>query len=170
MTRRTKIAAGITASLLTILVGRASAFSNVSFTLGTIPNPPGYDFGTDTVSGTYIGVQPTTVQFHTFTMKPGETVPWHYHKALAYVVLERGSLTETHLNSDGTCSSPITFSAGTGFVEEPYEVHTVTNSGKGSALITWATAFPAEDEPIALSPQFTVGGINFASPQPSCGQ
>jgi quercetin dioxygenase-like cupin family protein len=170
MKRDKKIAAGITAALLTIVVGTAFAFSNVLFTLGTLPNPPGYDFGSDTVSGTYIGVQPTTVQFHTFAMRPGETVPWHYHKALAYAVLERGTLTETHLNSDGTCSSPVTFSTGAGFVEEPYEVHTVTNTGKDSALVTWATAFPEQDEPVALLPQFKTGGINFVSPPPFCGQ
>lgn len=169
MARKTKVVIGMMVALLTILVGRAVAFSNVSFILGTIPNPPGYNFGQDMVTGEWIGLQPAIVQFHTFTMKKGETIPWHYHKALAYVVLERGTLTETHLNSDGTCSSPTAFSAGAGFVEQPYEVHTVTNTGKGSALITWATAFPASDKPIRIAPQFTVGGLaGLGTLNPTC--
>jgi quercetin dioxygenase-like cupin family protein len=170
MTRKTKVALGSAAALLSILVGRAFGFSNVSFVLGAIPNPPGYDFGQDTVSGNYIGVQPATVQLQTFVVKPGETFPWHYHKALAYVILERGTLSETHLNPDGTCSSPITFTAGAGFIEEPYEVHSVSNTGKDSALITWATAFPQQDEILKIKPQFSIGGVTIVDSPPSCAQ
>lgn len=136
------------------LVGTALAFSNVSLTLGSGAS---YDFGNQG------GVQPATIQFHTFTMKPGDTVPWHYHKAMSYAVLERGTLTETHADESGSCVSA-QFSAGIGFVEQPGEVHTVTNSGHGAALVTWATAFPTSDGTLQISPQFIAGGIYFASP------
>lgn len=89
MSRKKTIALSLIA--VAILVGTAMAFSNISLVLGTIPS---YDFGNK-----FGGAQPATIQFHTFTMKPGDTVPWHYHKALSYVVLERGTLTEAHVDS-----------------------------------------------------------------------
>ena len=91
-----------------------------------------------------MGTKPATVQVHTFTVKPGETIDWHYHRALAYVVIEHGTLSEQHLNGNGTCSAWVAFGAGSAFVG-PGEVHKVTNTGKGEAVITWATAFPTED-------------------------
>lgn len=59
--------------------------------------------------------QPVTVQFHTFTMKPGDAIPWHYHNALAYVVLERGTLTETHQDETSGQRVSENFSAGERF-------------------------------------------------------
>jgi quercetin dioxygenase-like cupin family protein len=122
---------------------------------------PSYDFGSQ------FGKAPATVQFHTFTMKPGDTIPWHYHKALSYVVLERGTLTETHADPNtGACASE-EFGAGNAFIEEPNEVHTVSNTGKGAAVITWATAVPTSDGVLQIAPQFGAGGIYFSAP-PNC--
>lgn len=158
MSRKLKIALAVLAAT-TILVGTALAFNNISLTLGTTSS---YDFGT------LGGVQPATVQFHTFAVKPGEMIPWHFHKALSYVVLERGTLTETHFDpKSGTCGSE-TFSAGAAFVEQAGEVHTVANTGNNVAIITWATAFPTSDGLLQLSPQFTVGGL-YPTAAPNCG-
>ncbi len=155
MSRKLKIVLAVVAT--TVLVGTALAFNNISLTLGTTPS---YDFGQ------FGGVQPA-VQLHTFAMKPGDTVPWHFHKALSYVVLERGTLTETHQDpSSNTCASE-TFSAGSAFVEQAGEVHTVTNSGNSVAIITWATVFPTSDGLLPISPQFTVGGL-YPTAAPSC--
>lgn len=154
MSRRSKIAAVVLS--LAVLVGTALALANISLTLGSTPS---YDFGS-------YGVHPATVQFHSFTVKPGEMIPWHYHKAISYVVLERGTLTETHVQ-DGSCVSE-EFQAGSAFVEQPGEVHTVANTGRSVAVITWATAFPTSDGVHEHLPQFTLGGIYPPESVPNC--
>src|SRR5262245_35516514 len=74
-------------------------------------------------------------------MKPGDTVPWHYHKGVSYVILSRGTLTEQHLVGPNQCESE-ELSAGGAFVEPAGLVHSVTNTGNGSAEIWWATIPP----------------------------
>ena len=143
-----------------VLAGTAFALANISLTLGSTPGS--FDFGP-----TFGGSQPATIQFHTFTIKPGEVIPWHHHKAISYVVLERGTLTETHFDEGSQHCVSAEFQAGTGFVEEANEDHTVTNTGKSAAVITWATAFPAKDGLVRISPEFTVGGIYFVD-APNC--
>ena len=119
MSSRGKIA-GATLGVLTILAGTAFALSNISLTLGSVPGS--YDFGTINLTTgdiDQVGIKPATVQFHTFTVKPGEAIGWHYHKGLAYVVIEHGTLSEQHLNGNGTCAAWETFAAGSAFVEQP---------------------------------------------------
>jgi hypothetical protein len=83
---------------LVVLVARtALALSNVSLKLGTIAS---YDFG-----GYGPGYPvPGTIQIHAFTMNPGDTVPWHYHKGVSYVIVARGTLTEHHLVGPDRCA------------------------------------------------------------------
>lgn len=165
----TRKIAGVTAvGVLTILAGTAFALSNISLTLGSLP---GYDFGTvnlTTGDTDPVGTRPATVQFHTFTVKPGEAIGWHYHKALAYVAIERGTLSEQHVNADGSCSGWVAFGVGSAFVEEPGDVHRVTNTGNSVAVVTWATAFPTEDGIVPVLPQFSVGGVYPPPNPPSC--
>jgi len=167
MISRGKIAAGVV-GVLTILGGTAFALSsNISLTLGSLPS---YDFGTinlTTGGADHVGSKPATVQFHTFHVKPGEAIDWHYHRGLAYVVIEHGTLSEQHVDN-GNCSAWAAFGAGTGFVEEPGEVHRVANTGRTDAVVTWATAFPTEDGVFQLLPQFTVGGVYPPPNPPSC--
>lgn len=162
--------AGVTlVGVLTILAGTVFALSNISLTLGSVPGS--YDFGTinlTTGDVDHVGAKPATVQFHTFHVKPGETIDWHYHRGLAYVVIEHGTVSEQHVSGHSACSAWVAFGAGTGFVEEPGEVHRVTNSGKSDAMVTWATAFPTEDGVFQLLPQFTVGGVYPPPTPPSC--
>lgn len=163
-----KIRGGTVVAILTMLAGTAFALSNISLTLGSLPS---YDFGTInlTTGGTDpVGTKPATVQFQTFTVKPGEAIGWHYHKALAYVVIEHGTLSEQHVNADGTCSAWVAFGAGSAFVEEPGDVHMVANTGNSAAVVTWATAFPTEDGIVAILPQFRVGGVYPPTNPPSC--
>ena len=90
MTRKRKISIGIVIALMTVLTGTALALSSISFNTGTVAS---YDFG-----GFGPGFPiPATIQIQKFTLKPGETIPWHFHKGVSYVILSRGTLTEQHL-------------------------------------------------------------------------
>jgi quercetin dioxygenase-like cupin family protein len=150
MSRKRKISLGIVLGLVTILVGTALAISNIAFKLGTVAS---YDFG-----GYGPGYPvPGTIQIQGFKMDPGETVPWHYHKGLSYVILSHGTLTETHLDGPDQCAAE-EVKAGSAFIETPGLVHSVTNSGKETAVIWWATIYPQSDGP---------GGIYQVKP-PKC--
>src|SRR5215831_11937093 len=90
MSRKGKISASIAITMVTVLVGTALALSNIALKLGTVAS---YDFG-----GYGPGYPvPGTIQIHAFTMNPGDTIPWHYHKGVSYVIVARGTLTEHHL-------------------------------------------------------------------------
>ena len=157
LSRKAKVIAAVAAiSLVTILGTTAFALSNISLTLGSTV----YDFG----DGHPI---PATVQIHVFTMKPGDTIPWHFHKAPSYVILKRGTLTEQHYDQQtGQCHSE-EVTEGNAFVEPPGLVHTVTNTGSGDATIWWSTVFPESDGVVEFTPSFKVGGVYPVAP-PNC--
>src|SRR5581483_9355712 len=137
MSRQRKIALSLVVVLVTVLTGTAVALATISFTLGTVAS---YDFGSFDPGYPV----PATMQFEAFTMKPGDTIPWHFHKATSYVVLARGTLTEQHVVGPDQCASE-ELSAGSAFVEPPGQVHSVTNNGSEVALIWWATVFPERE-------------------------
>ena len=157
MSRKRRIAAVLVTGVL--LAATALALSNISFNVGTIAS---YDFGS---FGPGYPV-PGTVQIQAFILKPGDMVPWHYHKALSYVILARGTLTETHVVAPGQCQSE-ELSAGSAFVETPGAVHTVKNTGNDSALVWWSTVFPQSDGIARFLPQFESGGI-YPVEAPNC--
>jgi cupin domain len=145
---------------LIVLVARtALALSNISLKLGTVAS---YDFG-----GYGPGYPvPGTIQIHAFTMNPGDTVPWHYHKGVSYVIVARGTLTEDHLVGPDRCASEEA-TAGSAFVESPGLVHSVTNTGNGVAIVWWATIFPESDGIVHFSPEFKAGGVYLVN-APNC--
>ena len=143
MSRRGKTVS-VVLVVVTIMAGTALAVSNIIFKLGTVAS---YDFG---AYGPGYPV-PGTIQIQGFRMDPGETVPWHYHKGLSYVILSRGTLTEEHVVGPNQCASE-ELSAGSAFVECPNQVHSVTNTGKGIAVVWWATIYPASDAPGGIYP------------------
>jgi quercetin dioxygenase-like cupin family protein len=159
MTRNRKRTIGILVVLITVVVGSAFALSNVALLLGTVP---AYDFG---ISGPGYPV-PATVQIHAFTVRPGESLPWHFHKATSYVILAHGKLTEEHLVGPNQCVSE-EFAGGTAFVEGPGEVHNVKNTGNNVAVIWWATVFPQSDGIVEFAPGFRAGGV-YPVPTPNC--
>src|SRR5262249_7526758 len=159
MSRKGKVSVGLAIGLVTILAGTAHALSNISFTLGTIAS---YDFG-----GFGPGYPvPGTIQIQAFVMKHGDTVPWHYHKGVSYVILSRGTLTEQHLVGPDQCESE-ELSAGSAFVEPAGLVHSVTNTGNDAAQIWWATIFPQRDGIAQFSPSFQSCGVYPKTP-PHC--
>lgn len=159
MSRKRKIAAGVLISLVTLLVGAAFGLSNIALKLGTVAS---YDFG-----GYGPGYPvPGTIQIHAFKMNPGDTVPWHYHKGVSYVILTRGTLTEQHIIGPNQCGSE-EVTAGNAFVETPGLVHSVTNTGSDVAVIWWATIFPKSDGIVHFSHDFKAGGVYPVNP-PTC--
>ena len=158
MSRKRSIAAGVAVALTTALVGTAYALADISFSTGTTS----YDFG-----GFGPGYPvPATVQIQAFTLAPGESFPWHFHKATSYVVVVRGTLTEQHVAGPNQCETE-EFSAGDAFVEGPGAVHTATNTGPGAATIWWATVFPESDGVAQFTPSFKSGGT-YPADVPSC--
>jgi len=144
MARRGKISVGVVLGLLTLLVGTALALSSISLKLGTVAS---YDFG-----GYGPGYPvPGRIQIQGIKMEPGDTVPWHYHKGVSYVILARGTLTEQHLIGPGQCASE-QVPAGSAFVEPPGLVHSVTNKSSDGAVIWWATIYPKSDGPGGIYP------------------
>jgi len=74
------------------------------------------------------------LQIQGFKMNPGEIVSWHYHKGVSYVILVPGTLTEQHVIGPEQCGAE-EVTAGSAFVENPGQVHNVTNTGKEAAVI-----------------------------------
>jgi quercetin dioxygenase-like cupin family protein len=159
MSQKRKIAVGTMVGLLTILVGSALALANISFTTGAVAS---YDFGS---FGPGYPV-PATVQIQAFTMKPGDSIPWHYHKGVSYVILSRGTLTEQHVIAPNQCASE-ELTAGSAFVETPGLVHSVTNTGNEAAVIWWTTVFPESDGIVQFTPAFKSGGV-YPANVPNC--
>jgi hypothetical protein len=159
MSRKRKISVGIVIALVTVLTGTALALSNISFNIGTVAS---YDFG-----GYGPGFPiPATIQIQTFKLNPGETITWHFHKGVSYVILLRGTLTEQHLVGSSQCALEEE-TTGSAFVEAPGQVHSVTNTGQDVAVISWATVFPKRDGIVQFNPEFKSGGIYPVAP-PNC--
>ncbi len=68
------------------------------------------------------GASDTYVQYT--AIAPGGDVGWHSHPGIVFVLVVSG--TATHVDEDFT---PTDFPAGSGFVEEPGNVHNLVNEG-----------------------------------------
>src|SRR5262249_21932237 len=159
LSRKAIVSATLATVLVAALAGTALALSNIALKLGTVAS---YDFG-----GFGPGYPvPGTIQIHAFTMNPGDTVPWHYHKGMSYVILAHGTLTERHLVGPDQCASE-EVNAGSDFVESPGQVHSVTNTGNDRAVIWWATIFPKNDGIVRFNAEFKAGGVYLVN-APNC--
>lgn len=157
--KKAKITALLTVGILTIWLGTSFCLANITLLMGTTTS---YDF-----AGYGPGYAiPATLQIQAFTLKPGEGVPWHYHKAPSYVIVTHGHLTMQQLVGPDQCAS-MEMRTGSGFVENPGMIHTVSNTGHDIAVIWWATVYPKSDPIVQYTPEFKSGGI-YPVPTPSC--
>ncbi len=135
---KTMMRTGLALCVMATLAGTAVAFSTLFTVQGTVAS---YDFGS---FGPGHPV-PGTVEIQAFTMKPGDVIPWHYHKGLSYVIVARGAVTEQELTEQNTCGPIMPEGPASAFVEPPGKKHTVANPGPGAAIIYWATVYPQGD-------------------------
>jgi quercetin dioxygenase-like cupin family protein len=79
------------------------------------------------------------VEEYTFTLYPGESVPWHYHAGWLAIIVTSGSLTE-----DRGCGAPLeTHGAGAAFTEAPGVVHSVVNNGATPVVLLISGVMPS---------------------------
>lgn len=79
------------------------------------------------------------VEEYTFTVYPGESVPWHYHPGWLGIIVTSGSLTEDR----GCGVPPETHGAGTAFTEAPGVVHSVVNNGATPVVLLISGVMPS---------------------------
>ena len=79
------------------------------------------------------------VEEYTFTLYPGESVPWHYHAGPLGIIVTSGTLVE-----DRGCDVPLeTHTAGTAFTEAPGVVHSVVNNGTAPVVLLISGVLPS---------------------------
>ncbi len=84
--------------------------------------------------------------------QPEGTTGWHYHPGPVVVVVKSGSLTEIHSNGCKTVHL-----AGSGFFEQPNEVHNVVNETKGVTEVYATFLSPTGSQP--LIPAYNPGRV-----------
>lgn len=79
------------------------------------------------------------VEEYTYTLYPGESVPWHYHPGWLAIIVSSGTLTE-----DRGCGAALeTSTAGTAFTEAPGVVHSVVNNGTAPVVLLISGVLPS---------------------------
>ena len=76
---------------------------------------------------------------------PGGAFPLHSHPGRSEVMILQGELTEH--KPDG---SQNVYHGGDSFMEEPNQVHAVTNTGSDTVRLVWTLLLPDGTEPIIL--------------------
>lgn len=79
------------------------------------------------------------VEEYTYTLYPGESVPWHYHPGWLAIIVSSGTLDE-----DRGCDTDLeTHAAGTAFTEAPGVVHSVVNNGADPVVLLISGVVPS---------------------------
>lgn len=110
-----------------------SATTNI-LAVGTIPN-----------SQLFQG--PATVTVRTLTIKPGESLAWHYHPGYAFNVIKSGTLTV----EDGCGGSEETLTPGQAFEEMNGRVHRAKNLSATEDVVVYNTFVMPQGKPTTVN-------------------
>jgi quercetin dioxygenase-like cupin family protein len=129
---RLALATGLSVVILFGAVAYA-AVTNI-LAVGTIPH-----------SGLFDG--PATVTVRTLTIKPGETLAWHYHPGYAFNVVKSGTLTV----EDGCGGEEETLTPGQAFEELEGHVHRAKNLSATEDVVVYNTFVVPQGRPTTVN-------------------
>lgn len=89
---------------------------------------------------------PATVTVRTLTIKPGETLPWHYHAGYAFNVVKSGTLTV-----EEGCGGEETLVAGQAFEELGGDVHRAKNLSATEDVVVYNTFIVPQGRPTTVN-------------------
>lgn len=110
-----------------------AAITNI-LAVGTIPHSDLFD-------------GPATVTVRTLTIKPGETLAWHYHPGYAFNVVKSGTLTV----EDGCGGPEETLTPGQAFEEVEGHVHRAKNLSATEDVVVYNTFVVPQGRPTTVN-------------------
>ena len=110
-----------------------AAITNI-LAVGTIPHSALFD-------------GPATVTVRTLTIKPGETLAWHYHPGYAFNVVKSGTLTV----EDGCGGPEQTLTPGQAFEDVEGHVHRAKNLSAAEDVVVYNTFVVPQGRPTTVN-------------------
>ena len=89
---------------------------------------------------------PATLTVRTLTVKPGESLAWHYHPGYAFNVVKSGTLTV-----EEGCGGGETLTAGQAFEEEDGHVHRAMNLSATDDVVVYNTFIVPQGRPTTVN-------------------
>jgi quercetin dioxygenase-like cupin family protein len=129
---RLALAAGLSVVILFGAVAYAAV--TVILAVGTIPHSDLFD-------------GPATVTVRTLTIKPGETLAWHYHPGYAFNVVKSGTLTV----EDGCGGPEESLTPGQAFEELEGHVHRAKNLSSTEDVVVYNTFVVPQGRPTTVN-------------------
>lgn len=117
-----------------VLLGLAAyAATTMVLAVGTIPQSQLFD-------------GPATVTVRTLTIKPGETLAWHYHPGYAFSVVKSGTLTV-----EEGCGGEESLTPGQAFEELDGRVHRAKNLSTTEDVLVYNTFIVPQGKPTTVN-------------------
>lgn len=105
--------------------------------------PPGVSIAANMAFAPPAGLGAFQAMTFVIDVAPGAGFPLHSHPGRSEVMVLEGELTEHNSAGDQKV-----YHAGEAFIEEPGEVHAVTNTGSDAVRLIWTLLLPEGTEPI----------------------
>ena len=99
-----------------------------------------------TIADSEIFDGPATVTVRTLTIKPGETLAWHYHPGYAFNVVKSGTLTV-----EEGCGGEETLTPGQAFEELRGDVHRAKNLSATEDVVVYNTFIVPQGRPTTVN-------------------
>lgn len=107
--------------------------------------PPGVTIAANMAFAPPAGLGAFQAMTFVIDVAPGAGLPLHAHPGRSEVMVLQGELTEKKPAGDQTV-----YHMGETFMEEPGDVHAVTNTGSDTVRLIWTLLLPEGTEPIIL--------------------